>query len=64
MSNKKKFLKIVIIGDTYVGKTTILSQYVYQKVGMSNLTIHGESLKKEVIIDNQQVNLQIWDTAG
>jgi GTPase SAR1 family protein len=28
MSNKKQFLKIVILGDSGVGKTTLLQQYV------------------------------------
>jgi Ras-related protein Rab-7A len=64
MSNKKQFLKIVILGDSGVGKTTLLQQYVNQKVGMSKPTIGADFQKKEVMIDNQQVNLQIWDTAG
>ena len=31
---------------------------------MSKPTIGADFEKKEVMIDNQQVNLQIWDTAG
>jgi GTPase SAR1 family protein len=31
---------------------------------MSKPTIGADFQKKEVMIDNQQVNLQIWDTAG
>lgn len=62
---KKQFLKIVILGDSGVGKTTLLQQYVTQKAtGQSKPTIGADFQKKEVMIDNQNVNLQIWDTAG
>ena len=47
-----------------MGKTTLLQQYVNQKAGMSKPTIGADFQKKEIMIDNQQVNLQIWDTAG
>jgi Ras-related protein Rab-7A len=54
----------VILGDSGVGKTTLLSQYITQKAGQSKPTIGADFQKKEVMIDNQSVNLQIWDTAG
>lgn len=62
---KKNFLKIVILGDSGVGKTTLLQQYVNQKVNPhSKPTIGADFSKKEIMIDNSIVNLQIWDTAG
>jgi Ras-related protein Rab-7A len=64
-SKKKNFLKIVILGDSGVGKTTVLQQYVTQKSNaQSKPTIGADFSKKEIIIDNTVVTLQIWDTAG
>ena len=64
-SRKKQFLKIVILGDSGVGKTTLLQSCVTkQATAYSKPTIGADFQKKEVMIDNEQVNLQIWDTAG
>lgn len=65
MSKKKNFLKIVILGDSGVGKTTLLQQYVSGKSNAhSKPTIGADFSKKELMIDNTIVTLQIWDTAG
>lgn len=65
MQKKKNFLKIVILGDSGVGKTTILQQYLNGKTtGQSKPTIGADFSKKEILIDNTVVTLQIWDTAG
>ena len=65
MSKKSNFLKIVILGDSGVGKTTLLQQYLNGKTtGHSKPTIGDDFSKKEILIDNTVVTLQIWDTAG
>lgn len=64
-SRKKNFFKIVILGDSGVGKTTLLQQYVNGQINPnSKPTIGADFSKKDVIIDDQLVTLQIWDTAG
>ena len=64
-SKKKNFLKIVILGDSGVGKTTLLQQYLSGRTtGNAKPTIGADFSKKEVMIDNTLVTLQIWDTAG
>ena len=51
--SKKNFLKIVILGDSGVGKTTLLQQYVNQKLpSNAKPTIGADFSKKEVMIDN------------
>lgn len=57
-SNRKNFLKIVILGDSGVGKTTMLQQYLNGKTsGQSKPTIGADFSKKEIVIDNTVVTL-------
>jgi len=66
MSHKKKvLLKVIILGDSGVGKTSLMNQYVHKKFSASyKATIGADFLTKEVMIDDKLVTLQIWDTAG
>ena len=62
---KKAFIKIVIIGDSNVGKTTLLEQYTTGKAsGAAQASIGSDFKTKTVNIDNEEVTCQIWDTAG
>ena len=54
--------KIVIIGDSYVGKTNILSKYL--KNEFNEATIGVEFGSKTFTIDNHIIKVQIQDTAG
>ena len=58
-------LKILLVGDSSVGKTTLLLKYVEGKFLHSHITsIDVEYKDKEIIIDNKKINLKIWDTCG
>lgn len=57
--------KLVIIGDTCVGKTSILSKFFRNEFDInSNSTIGVEFSKKLIKVENSTINLQVWDTAG
>eukprot|EP01094_Clydonella_sp_ATCC50884_P007937 TRINITY_DN1719_c0_g1_i1.p1 TRINITY_DN1719_c0_g1~~TRINITY_DN1719_c0_g1_i1.p1 ORF type:complete len:216 (-),score=45.82 TRINITY_DN1719_c0_g1_i1:218-865(-) len=57
--------KVVLLGDTGVGKTSIALRYC-QNVFYSRLnpTIGASFLTKAIVVDGIKIKLQIWDTAG
>ncbi|CEG47151.1 rab7 family gtpase [Plasmopara halstedii] len=66
MSHRKKvLLKLIILGDSGVGKTSLMNQYVNQKFSNQyKATIGADFLTKEIMLDDKLVTMQIWDTAG
>ena len=57
--------RIMTIGDSGVGKTSILRRFVDNKFQKNHLATIGVDFKTKVInIDNQEIRLKIWDTAG
>ncbi|KPI89969.1 rab7 GTP binding protein putative (RAB7) [Leptomonas seymouri] len=64
-SGKRQLLKIIILGDSGVGKTSLMHQYVNHKFDSRyKATIGADFLTKDVEINGSVVTLQIWDTAG
>ncbi|KAJ1452212.1 P-loop containing nucleoside triphosphate hydrolase protein [Pelagophyceae sp. CCMP2097] len=58
-------LKLLMLGDTGVGKTCLLLRYAFDSFSPTFITTIGIDFKiKEVEIDGLRVKLQIWDTAG
>ena len=58
-------LKLLIIGDSRVGKTSLLLNYVEKIFPEAHISTLGVEYKeKEIIKDNYLIRLQIWDTAG
>ncbi|XP_031405120.1 ras-related protein RABA5c [Punica granatum] len=57
--------KIVIIGDSAVGKSNLLSRYARNEFNPhSKATIGVEFQTQSMDIDGKEVKAQIWDTAG
>jgi small GTP-binding protein len=57
--------KVVLLGDSGVGKTSIVTRWVtgvHQK--LSNPTFGANHHQKRVFLDGHDVDLFIWDTAG
>ena len=59
------YLKILLIGDTSVGKTSILCKYIDDEFSDTYLSTIGIEFKiKSLIINGKKVLLRIWDTSG
>jgi Ras-related protein Rab-7A len=65
MKKPKKLFKVVVLGDSGVGKTSLINRYVYQKFSMRYMaTIGSDFHAKELTVDDRSICMQIWDTAG
>ncbi|XP_022880068.1 ras-related protein Rab7 isoform X1 [Olea europaea var. sylvestris] len=62
---RRTLLKVIVLGDSGVGKTSLMNQYVHKKFNHQyKATIGADFVTKELQIDDRLVTLQIWDTAG
>ncbi|CDW83790.1 cg5915-pa [Stylonychia lemnae] len=62
---KKCFIKVVAIGDSGVGKTSLIQMFENSKFTENfKPTIGADFSNKEITINGRVVTLQIWDTAG
>ena len=58
-------MKIVLVGESNVGKTNILSRYTKNEFSKNyNATIGVEFASATIRILDYKLRLQIWDTAG
>ena len=65
MNTFSPIYKIILVGDSGVGKTCLLSMYVKGECGPTIPTIAVEFCTKEIeLADNYKVKVQLWDTAG
>ena len=57
--------KFIIIGDTSVGKSCLLKRFIDEAYyGAYDTTIGVEFGSKRIKINNKDIKLQLWDTAG
>lgn len=64
-ARKKTLLKVIILGDSGVGKTSLMNRYVNKKFSTQyKATIGADFVTKDVVVDDRLVTMQIWDTAG
>ena len=67
MSNRKRILiRPVVIGDSGVGKSALLTKFVHGEfIQHHKATIGADFFTKDLVVEEKYtVKLQIWDTAG
>jgi len=65
MESSETLIKLLIIGESSVGKSCLLLRFAEDKFNESFLTTIGIDFKvRHVVIDDARIKLQIWDTAG
>lgn len=63
--NYDTIMKILLVGDSGVGKSCLLVRFVDDKFNPTFITTIGIDFKiKTVEIDGRKIKLQLWDTAG
>ena len=57
--------KIMVLGESKVGKTSLIKRYTKDQFGGVYLTTVGMDFQDKIIeIEDKKVRLQVWDTAG
>ncbi|KMZ76111.1 Ras-related protein RABH1e [Zostera marina] len=57
--------KLVFLGDQSVGKTSVITRFMYDKFDNTyQATIGIDFLSKTMYLEDRTVRLQLWDTAG
>ena len=63
--NYEMMFKVVLVGDSSVGKTNIMSKYLKNEFHEdSKATVGVEFGSKQFTIEGHNIKAQIWDTAG
>ena len=58
-------IKILVVGDSTVGKTNFIRMFIENKFFQTYMTTSGIDLKTSNIeIKNKKIRVQLWDTAG
>ncbi|CDS08933.1 Putative Ras-like protein Rab-6A [Lichtheimia ramosa] len=64
-SNPLKKYKLVFLGEQSVGKTSLITRFMYDTFDNTyQATIGIDFLSKTMYLDDRTVRLQLWDTAG
>ncbi len=57
--------KVILTGSFGVGKTSLFNRFIYQQFTDKYMTTIGVKVnKKEIIVDNEEVSMLLWDIAG
>ena len=63
--NYDRLVKLLVIGDSGVGKTSLIRRYVDDTFKDNYINTVGIDFKTKVLqLQQTKVKLQLWDTAG
>ena len=63
--SKEYEAKLILVGETNVGKTSLLRQYIDSYFSIEKVsTIGYDTMHKELELPEGKISLQIWDTCG
>jgi len=62
--NENSLYKVIIIGDSGVGKTQFYNRWFYNKAEPTKATVNFGFGIKSYRVNSQIVKVQLWDTAG
>ncbi|KAM9969036.1 hypothetical protein ACTFIW_000119 [Dictyostelium discoideum] len=60
----KKSLKIITLGDSFVGKTSLFNNFVTGKYEIYECTVSPSFYSKTLTIENEPVSVNVWDTCS
>ena len=63
--NEEEEIKVILIGDTEVGKTSLINVSIGLDFNPNQqVTISGSCTSKTIMINDKTYNINLWDTAG
>ena len=64
--NSKNKVKLILVGNNKVGKSSIIFQFIENKFSEEYLTTisQDKSIKEIKLEDGEKINLKIWDSIG
>ena len=64
-NNEEEEIKVILIGDTNVGKTSLINVSVGSYFNPNEqITISASCSSKKLMINDKKYNINLWDTAG
>lgn len=65
MASAQHSFKLILMGDTSVGKTSLVNRFCYQRFDdRVPMTVGVAGVTTNLKVQGQEVELKIWDTAG